>query len=121
VALHTANRGFLPGHEGDWIVDERGALDDMRMRALECVAAGGLGLGGGELASAERAGRSLVASWPFHESGYRFLIEALTARHNVAEALLVYENLRCLLRDELGIAPSAELQEHHQRLLLQRA
>ena len=63
----------------------------------------------------------LVASWPFHETGYRALISALEARGNVAEALLVYEQLRCLLRDELGIVPSGDLQEHHQRLLLQRS
>jgi DNA-binding SARP family transcriptional activator len=121
VALHTANRGLLPGHEGVWIEEERRTLEDMRMRALECVAAAGLGMGGAELAAAERAGRALVASWPFHETGYRMLIQALAERHNVAEALLVYEQLRCLLRDELGITPSAELQDHHQRLLLQRA
>lgn len=121
VALHTANRGLLPGHEAGWIEEERQTLEHIRMRALECVAASGLGMGGGELASAERAGRALIASWPFHESGYRFLIEALESRQNVAEALLVYEQLRCLLRDELGITPSAELQQHHQRLLLQRA
>jgi DNA-binding SARP family transcriptional activator len=121
VALHTANRGLLPGHEGTWIDERRRVLEDLRMRALECVAAIGLGLGGGELASAERAGHALVASWPFHETGYRALISALEARGNVAEALLVYENLRCLLRDELGIVPSGELQEHHQRLLLQRS
>jgi hypothetical protein len=32
-------------------------------------------------------------------------LEALTARGNLAEALLVYERLRVLLRDELGVAP----------------
>jgi DNA-binding SARP family transcriptional activator len=121
VALHTANRGLLPGHEGAWIDERRRVLEDLRMRALECVAAIGLGLGAGELASAERAGRTLVASWPFHESGYRALISALEARGNVAEALLIYEQLRCLLRDELGIVPSGDLQAYHQRLLLQRS
>ena len=121
VALHTASRGLLPGHEAAWIEEERRALEDIHMRALECVAATGLGLGGAELASAERAGRALVASWPFHESGYRVLIDALDARGNVAEALVLYEQLRHLLRDELGIAPSAQLQEHHKQLLLKRS
>ena len=121
VALHTTSRGLLPGHEAAWIEEERRALEDIRRRALGCVAETGLGLGGAEIASAERAGRALVASWPFHESGYRMLIEALDAQGNVAEALVLYEELRCLLRDELGIAPSAQLQEHHQQLLLQRS
>lgn len=120
VALHTATRGLLPGHEAPWIEEERRELEDVRMRALECVAATGLGLGGGELAAAERAGRALVNSWPFHESGYAALMDALDARGNVAEALILYEQLRCLLRDELGITPSAPMQRRHEELLRQR-
>jgi len=45
------------------------------------------------------------------------LMEALAATGNVAEALQVYDELRCLLRDELGVAPAAGLQALHQRLL----
>ncbi len=121
AALHTATRGLLPGHDAPWIEEERLELESIRMRALECVAATGLGLGGGELAAAERAGRALVASWPFHESGYSTLMDALDAQGNVAEALLLYERLRCLLRDELGITPSAQLQQRHTELIHQRA
>lgn len=121
VALHTATRGLLPGHDAPWIQEERGELENIRMRALECVAASGLGLGHGELAAAERAGRALVTSWPYRESGYRTLIDVLDAQGNVAEALLLYEQLRCLLRDDLGITPSKQLQQRHRELLRQRA
>lgn len=120
VALHTATRGLLPGHDAPWIEEERRELENIRMRALECVAASGLGLGGSELAAAERAGRALIASWPFHESGYATLMDALEERGNVAEALILYEQLRCLLRDELGINPSAAMQRRHRELLRQR-
>ena len=44
-------------------------------------------------------------------------MEALAAQGNTAEALRVYDDLRCRLRDELGTAPGAELQELHQLLL----
>ena len=44
-------------------------------------------------------------------------MEALAARGNVAEALLAYERVRTLLRDELGVAPSRGLQDVHTRLL----
>ena len=121
VALHTANRGLLPGHDAPWVQEERRELESIRLRSLECVAAAGLGLGGGEVAAAERAGRTLVAGWPYHESGYRALMDALDAQGNVAEALLLYEQLRCLLRDELGITPSKQLQQRHRDLLRQRA
>ena len=117
IALHTAQRGFLPGHDAAWIGEIRGELEETRLRALECVGAAGLGMGAGEVAAAERSGRRLVELAPFRESGYRLLMEALVARGNTAEALLVYERLRTLLREELGVAPSRPLQELHSRLL----
>lgn len=117
IALHTAARGFLPGQDAPWVAEIRRELDEMRLRALECVGAIGLGMGSGELDAAERSGRRLVELAPFRESGHRLLMEALAARGNVAEALLAYERVRTLLRDELGVAPSRELQGVHARLL----
>jgi SARP family transcriptional regulator, regulator of embCAB operon len=119
AALYVANRGFLPGYEAPWIDERRRWLDDVRLRALECVGTIGLRMGGTELAAAERAGRSLVEAAPFRESGYRLLMEALEARGNVAESLRVYDALRVRLRDELGVAPGQAAQELHRRLLRQ--
>ena len=117
AALHTASRGFLTGDDAPWIDDVRRALEDIRLRALDAVAATALGLGGPELAAAERSGRALTEAAPFRESGYLHLMRALAAQGNVAEALRVHDKLRCLLRDELGIAPSAAVQELHRELL----
>ena len=117
TALYVANRGFLPGYEAPWIDDRRRWLEDVRLRALECVGTAGLHMGGTELAAAERAGRSLVHAAPFRESGYRLLMESLAARDNVAEALRAYDSLRVLLREELGVAPGKALQDLHGRLL----
>ena len=77
----------------------------------------GLALGGGELAAAERASGALIEKAPFSESGYRLRMQVLAERGNVAQALQAYERLRELLRDELGVAPSAELVALHDRLL----
>ena len=44
-------------------------------------------------------------------------MEALERRGNIAEALRVYERLRVLLRDELGIAPGPDVQTVYRRLL----
>ena len=55
-----------------------------------------------------RAGSIELA--PYRETGHRILMEALERRGNVAEALRVYDRLRVLLRDELGIAPSPAVQ-----------
>jgi class 3 adenylate cyclase len=87
------------------------------MRAYECVAASGLGLSGPELASAERSARALIKLAPYRESGYRFLMQVLASQENGAEALMTYEQLRTLLRDELGASPGAATQALHKRLL----
>lgn len=44
-------------------------------------------------------------------------MEALAVRGNVAEALLAYERLQRLLREELGVSPSPATQAPHKRLL----
>ena len=117
VSLHTASRIFLAGEDAPWIDERRRELDDVRLRALECVASAGLGLGPTELDSALRSGRALIALAPLRESGYRLLMEALAARGDAAEALVVYDALRCRLRDELGVAASPATQDVYRRLL----
>lgn len=117
VALHTANRGFLPGEDAPWVDEGRRHLEEMRLRAHECVARAGLGLGGPELDAALRSGRALLDLAPLRESGYRLLMRAHEAEGNAAEALGVYERLRVRLHDELGTAPSKLTQALHRELL----
>jgi SARP family transcriptional regulator, regulator of embCAB operon len=117
VSLHTARRVFLPGEEAPWIEERRRGLDEVRLRALECVAGAGLGLGASELNSALRAGRALIELAPLRENGYRLLMQALAARGDSAEALVVYGILRGRLREELGVAASPATQAIYRRLL----
>ena len=117
VALFIAEREFLPGEDAPWVDAERYRLAEIRLRALEAYAAAALGTGGTELPAAVRAGRQLVALVPLRESGYQLLMQALAAQGNVAEALRVYSDLCAVLRDELGVSPSASSQAVHNRLL----
>jgi DNA-binding SARP family transcriptional activator len=117
VALFTAQRGFLPGEDAPWISERRRALEDLETRALECYAAATLGIGGAEVLGAERASRRLIEREPYRESGYRLLMQAMAQRGNVADALRVYEQLKGLLRDELGVSPSPSTQALHVSLL----
>jgi SARP family transcriptional regulator, regulator of embCAB operon len=121
VALRVTRREFLEDEEAPWVQETRRALHDTQVRALESLAAVGLGLGGAELAAADRCSRALIQIEPFRESGYRLLMETLEAHDNIAEGLLVYEQLRRLLRDELGVAPGVRAQALHKRLLGARA
>jgi DNA-binding SARP family transcriptional activator len=117
VAMFVAGRPFLPGEEAPWIDDERRSLAALHVRALEAYAAATVGIGGTELAAAVRAARSLVELEPYRETGYRILMDALDREGNTAEALRVYDALRCRLRDDLGVTPSQATQDLHRRLL----
>jgi SARP family transcriptional regulator, regulator of embCAB operon len=117
VAQHVASRTFLPGEEAAWVDEQRRRLEEIHVRSLELVGRACVEIGGGELATAERAARSLIALAPYRESGHRLLMETLSARGNSAEALVAYEALRVKLRDDLGASPSPPTQELHRRLL----
>lgn len=117
VAHNISQRRFLPGEEGDWIEELRRELEEIQVRALECTAQRSLGLGGPEVAVAERTARRLIDLSPYRESAYAVLMEAFERQGNIAEALRVYESLRGLLRQELGAAPSPAVQRVHERLL----
>jgi len=117
VPLNIASRGLLPGAQADWLEPRRRELHDIRLQALEVIGNAGLRLGASQLASAERAARSLIEIEPYRESGYVLLMDALAAKGNVAEGLMVFERVRRLLRDELGTTPSPETIAAHQRLL----
>jgi SARP family transcriptional regulator, regulator of embCAB operon len=117
TALFVAERDFLPGEDAPWIDEIRHQLTELRLRALECYAAAGLGIGGTELTGAVRAGRQLTRLAPLRESGYRYLMRALAAQGNLAEALGVYAQLSECLRDQLGVSPSPATRELYENLL----
>jgi DNA-binding SARP family transcriptional activator len=114
----VAARPLLPDHDDvPWLDSRRRRMDEALDSALEAYAAACLGLGGTEIAGAERAARRLVDHNPLRETGYTLLMQALAARGNVAEALSVYERARTVLRDELGVPPGPVIHEVHATLL----
>jgi DNA-binding SARP family transcriptional activator len=117
AALAILGQPLLPGLQGDWVERWRGHFEELAPRALEVAARAGLALGGHELAAAERAASALVESHPFREGGYALLMEAQARRGDVAEALLTFDRLRVLLREELGASPSPSVGAFHARLL----
>src|SRR5947209_4575951 len=60
VPLNVASRGLLPGIEAQWLEAPRRELQELRLEALEVIGRAGLALGGSQLATAERAARSLI-------------------------------------------------------------
>ena len=121
AAVEIVRGGFLVGDDAEWVEERRREVEELRLRTLEALAAAGSRLGGAELAGAEGAARELVDAAPFRESAHRLLMGALARRGNVAEALRVYDDLRLMLREELGAAPGAEVKALHERLLREGA
>jgi DNA-binding SARP family transcriptional activator len=118
LAAHAiSRRAFLPEVDAPWADERRRRLEEIRLSALECYSACALGIGGSELPVGERAARELVDAAPFREQGQLLLMRTLAARGNAAEALRAYEDVRRLLRDELGAAPGPELRAFQAQLL----
>jgi len=117
TAQYISRRRFLAEFEAPWIDEWRRQLDVIYERALACYAEACLGIGGTELPAAERAARRLLAHAPLAETGHRLLMRALAARGDPAAALCVHDELRQLLREELGVPPSPATQALHLRLL----
>src|SRR4051794_2277552 len=116
-ALSTDLQTFLPDAEGGWAAEQRRELETIRLRALETLAEAGLRQGGRELGAAEQAARAAIAAAPFRESAHRLLMEVHEAAGNPAEALRSFEELRSLLREELGTTPGPAAMAVFERVL----
>jgi DNA-binding SARP family transcriptional activator len=117
VARYISARPFLGAEDASWIEEIRRELEEIHARALECDAAASIEIGGAEVPVAARTARRLIEAAPFREPGYRLLMRALAAEGKVPEALIVFDELRALLREELGTNPSRETLDLHQELL----
>ena len=106
AAAALARRIFLPGEDGPWVEEKRRDLNEVLVRALECLR--DASFEAGDFAEAVRHAEEVTRLEPFRESGYRRLMEAHAAAGNPAEALRVYEQCRRFLADELGAYPSSE-------------
>jgi SARP family transcriptional regulator, regulator of embCAB operon len=117
TARLVARRRVLPDATSSWADAWQDRLTDVHVRALECYATACLRLGGAELPGSTRSARELVELAPLRETGHLLLMQALAAQGNVAEAITVYERLRVLLREELGVDPSQPVRDAYAGLL----
>src|SRR4051794_19827376 len=117
AATGVDGASFLADCDGPWLHEQRRELDTIRLRGLEAVAVAGLRHGGRELQSAEQAARAAIAMAPFRESAHILLMEVHEAAGNPAEALRAFEELRSLLREELGTTPGPAAMSVFERVL----
>lgn len=100
---------LLTGWYDDWIVVERERVRQLMLHALEllCVKLSAAG----KHAQAIEAGIAAVGAEPLRESAHRALIQAHIGEGNVNEAVHQYRAYRALVQRELGIEPSALMED----------
>ncbi|MEV5749995.1 BTAD domain-containing putative transcriptional regulator [Actinoallomurus sp. NPDC052308] len=101
--------------EGETVRAAAVRLEELRLGATEDRIEGELRLGEHRAAVPEL--RELVGRHPLRERAAGLLMRALFAAGGPAEALVVFEETRRHLADELGADPSAELTALHRELL----
>jgi DNA-binding SARP family transcriptional activator len=100
---------LLPGWYDDWVLVEAEEWRQLRLHALEALAR--------HLTKAGRFGEAVAAATasvraePLRETAHASLIRVHLAEGNHSEAVRQLETLRALLRAELGLEPSARLDE----------
>lgn len=98
---------LLPGWYDDWVVFERERHHQLRLHALEYLAALMIRLH--NLTAALDLALEAVRAEPLRESANAKLIAVHLAEGNACDALRQYEAFRVLLQRELGLEPSPQL------------
>jgi len=108
VQTSLLRRDLLPDWYDDWIILERERYRQLRLRALEALCE--RLTQAGRLDSAIDVGLAAVSSEPLRESSHRAVIRAHGADGNLAEAIRQYHLCRRLLKEQLGIEPSEQME-----------
>jgi len=98
----------LPDWYDEWVLVEREWFRQLRLHALEFLCE--RLAEAGDLNRALRAGLSAAAADPMRESAHRAPLRVHLAEGNHGEAVRQYEIFRRLLREQLGLEPSAHIE-----------
>jgi DNA-binding SARP family transcriptional activator len=107
--LTCERQELLPGWYDDWVLLERERSRQLQLHVLEAA--------GEELLSRRKPGPALCAALdaaqvePLRESAHRLVIRIHISEGNTREAIRHYQRYQRLLRDELGVSPTEQLEE----------
>ncbi|MDN3353599.1 BTAD domain-containing putative transcriptional regulator [Actinomadura sp. DC4] len=99
----------LPEWGEEWLLATREWFRQVRLHALEALCV--RHCREGRFGEGLEAGLAAVACEPLRESAHRVVVQAHVAEGNTAEAVRQYRLYRRLLREELGLTPSARFSE----------
>ena len=112
VALYRAP--LLEEWSEPWALEERQRREEAYLAALEALAAHARSAG--DLTTAERCLRRVLAADPWRESVQRALMRTLADQGSYAAAVLAFRELRLRLHREINAAPDAETTALFQQL-----
>lgn len=115
VATTVFRRTFLAGEHGPWVEQMRRDIHEYEIRAFDVVTQVWLALD--NPTAALYAAQRVVDLAPYRESAHARLMEAHLAAGNGAEALRVYNRLRDVLAETLGITPGARTEELYEQAI----
>ena len=108
AAISALSEDVLPDWYDDWVTIEAEAWRQLRLHALEAMTKELLTLG--HFSAAIEAARAAIAVDPLRESPHAALIRVHLAEGNQSEALSAFAAYKSLLNEELGIAPTANIE-----------
>ncbi|MGL5063561.1 MAG: BTAD domain-containing putative transcriptional regulator, partial [Microcoleus sp.] len=108
---------LLPGCEDEWVFPEREHLRQKLLQALESLTR--LSEAEGDYRAAIRCAQRLLELDPLHEASYIALMRSHHLNGDRASALQVYHRCMTVLREELGIDPSAIARKLYEQLLVE--
>jgi DNA-binding SARP family transcriptional activator len=109
AASGTLAADVLPDWYDEWLLVERERFRQLRLHVLESLCE--RLAAAGDLSGALRAGLAAVAGDPLRESAHRALIRVYLAEGNHGEAVRQYEIFRRLLHEQVGLEPSAHIED----------
>lgn len=118
VATSIFRRPFLPGVDLAWTEAQRRHFTESLIRGLDVACE--VWVMKEDPAQAITAARQLIDADPFRETSHGRLMQAYLMEGNRAAALRAYSACETLLREELGIEPSAALQAIYEEVLAGR-
>jgi len=114
-AVDTLRGQFLAGIDGTWVERRQAEVAELHLQGLEILSDASTKCGDPE--AAVRAADEAVALQPLRESAHVRLMAAHDVAGNRGRALRAYERCRCLLAEELGVAPGPETESAYLALL----
>ena len=119
IALKTASELYqgelLTSCDDDWLIPERDRLQQLAIANLEKLIA--LLKRQRDFNAAIIRANQLLKLDPYYEPGYLILMQLHREKGDRASALQTYHQCMTLLREELGVDPSANIQALYQSLL----